>query len=65
MRRFLLSMAAVAALGVVTFEAQGQAPAAPATADPYASNPEAGRTQFPLAAPAGKDSNAKQTPPSG
>jgi len=65
MRRLLFAMAAVAALGVVTFKAQGQAPAPPATADPYANNPEAGRTQFPLAAPAGKDSNAKQTPPSG
>ena len=31
---------------------------APATADPYANNPDAGKTQFPLAAPAGKDSGA-------
>src|SRR5688572_14231702 len=35
------------------------------TADPYANNPEAGKTQFPLAAPAGKDSGAKTTAPAG
>ena len=39
-------------------------PAAPA-ADPYANNPNAGTTAFPLAAPAGKDSGAKQTGPAG
>ena len=33
------------------------------SADPYANNPEAGKQQFPLAAPAGKDSGAKTTPP--
>ncbi len=46
---------------------QPPAPARPATpaADPYANNPEAGKTQFPLAAPAGKDSGAKQTGPAG
>jgi 2-keto-3-deoxy-L-rhamnonate aldolase RhmA len=32
------------------------------TADPYAGNPAAGATKFPLAAPAGKDSNAINTP---
>ncbi len=41
------------------------APAPAPTADPYATNPNAGTVQFPLAAPAGKDSGAKQTPPSG
>jgi 2-keto-3-deoxy-L-rhamnonate aldolase RhmA len=42
--------------------ARGQTPAP--SADPYANNPDAGRQQFPLAAPAGKDSGAKtQAPP--
>ena len=32
--------------------------AAPSTADPYANNPDAGKLQFPLAAPKGVDSGA-------
>jgi 2-keto-3-deoxy-L-rhamnonate aldolase RhmA len=67
-KRLLFAVAAVTALGMATFSAQGQAPAQPArpaSADPYANNPDAGKTQFPLAAPAGKDSNAKQTAPAG
>src|ERR1700674_5023905 len=44
-----------AALGLA-FQAQGQTPRP--TADPYANNPDAGKMQFPLAAPAGKDSGA-------
>ena len=61
-------MALCAALGMVSFYGQGQAPAggqkpAPApSADPYANNPEAGKSKFPLAAPAGKDSGAKEKP---
>jgi 2-keto-3-deoxy-L-rhamnonate aldolase RhmA len=35
----------------------------PATADPYANNPDAGAARFPLAAPAGKDSNARNVAP--
>jgi hypothetical protein len=35
------------------------------TADPYANNPDAGTSKFPLAAPAGVDSIAKDTPPAG
>ncbi|MCC6990294.1 MAG: hypothetical protein IT181_14910 [Acidobacteria bacterium] len=68
MKRFVLAVAALSTAAIVTFNAQGQAPApapGPASADPYANNPEAGRMQFPLAAPAGKDSNAKQTPLAG
>src|SRR5689334_12286386 len=42
---------------------RGQQPAA--NADPYANNAAPGTTQFPLAAPAGKDSNARQTAPQG
>ena len=64
-RRFLL-VALAAALGFVQFQAMGQTPAGqtpagqtpPASADPYANNPDAGKLQFPLAAPAGKDTGA-------
>src|SRR5689334_8288524 len=59
-RRFLL-VALAAVLGVVQFQAMGQTPAGqtpPASADPYANNPDAGKLQFPLAAPAGKDTGA-------
>jgi 2-keto-3-deoxy-L-rhamnonate aldolase RhmA len=38
---------------------------APPSADPYANNADAGKTQFPLAAPAGKDSGALNTAPAG
>ena len=57
----LFAVALCTALGMVTFYAQagGQKPA---TADPYANNPEAGKQNFPLAAPAGKDSGAKEKP---
>ena len=41
--------------------AQGAQTQAPSTADPYANNATPGTTQFPLAAPAGRDSNAKAT----
>src|SRR5204863_2095529 len=34
-------------------------------ADPYANNAAPGATTFPLAAPAGKDSNARMTAPAG
>jgi hypothetical protein len=47
---------------MVTFYAQAPAGQKPATADPYANNPEAGKQKFPLAAPAGKDSGAKEKP---
>jgi 2-keto-3-deoxy-L-rhamnonate aldolase RhmA len=47
----------------------GEAPAAPQTprpgADPYANDPAAGTTEFPLAATAGQDSNAKNVAPPG
>src|ERR1700755_1819766 len=41
----------------------GQQP--PPTADPYANNAKPGTTEFPLAAPAGKDSNARMVAPPG
>lgn len=71
---FLVAALALAA-GVIG--AQGQQPARPAppaqqrptpqtpAADPYANNPDAGKTKFPLAAPAGKDSGAKTSAPGG
>src|SRR6266403_1858571 len=55
----LVALAAV--LGLLQFQATGQIPAGqtlPASADPYANNPDAGKLQFPLAAPAGTDSGA-------
>jgi 2-keto-3-deoxy-L-rhamnonate aldolase RhmA len=63
-KRILIGLAA-AALGIATFNAQTPAQPPAPSADPYANNPDAGKLQFPLAAPAGKDSGAKQTPPSG
>jgi 2-keto-3-deoxy-L-rhamnonate aldolase RhmA len=63
-KRLFFSLAIAAALGIASFSAQttGQRPPG---ADPYAGNPDAGKLKFPLAAPAGKDSGAKQTPPPG
>jgi hypothetical protein len=62
-----LAAAAILALGLVTLAAQTQNPPPPPkpTADPYANTPKPGATNFPLAAPAGKDSGAKNTPPPG
>ena len=64
MKRILFAVTLCAALGLASFHAQGQAPArgqAP-SADPYANNADPGKTKFPLAAPAGKDSGAKDKP---
>ncbi|HUF65097.1 MAG TPA: hypothetical protein VMM17_03900, partial [Gemmatimonadaceae bacterium] len=62
MKRMLFAVALCAALGMVTFSAQAPAGQKPASADPYANNPDAGKSNFPLAAPAGKDSGAINTP---
>jgi 2-keto-3-deoxy-L-rhamnonate aldolase RhmA len=48
-----------------TAQPQTPAPKPAPTADPYANNPDAGAAKFPLAAPAGRDSGAKQTAPPG
>ncbi len=57
------AVAFAAALGMATFYAQAPAGGQkPASADPYANNPDAGKQKFPLAAPAGKDSGAKDKP---
>jgi len=60
------------ALGIAAFAGQPQQPQTqapqtpqPAVADPYANNAQAGTMQFPLAAPAGRDSNARNVAPAG
>src|SRR4030095_10552633 len=66
-RHLLSAVLASVAVGIGVFAAQTQNPPAqpPPTADPYASNPAAGTTTSPLAAPAGKDSTARMTAPTG
>ena len=67
MRNLCFASVLSATLAVATLAAQ--APGAPAqtpsTADPYAGNPAAGTSQFPLAAPAGTDSHAQTVAPPG
>ncbi|HEV8382006.1 MAG TPA: aldolase/citrate lyase family protein, partial [Gemmatimonadales bacterium] len=77
MRRLLLSAAVSAAVGLAAFGVLAQNPPAPGqpapaqttqpkpSADPYINNKDAGKTQFPLAAPAGTDSNAGEVAPRG
>jgi len=60
--------AALVVVALATLAAQSQNPPAQQpkpTADPYANTPKPGEGNFPLAAPAGKDSGAKATPPPG
>src|SRR5260221_14575551 len=64
MKRALLAAAACAVLVIVTFAAQTpQTPGPAPAADPYANNARPGTTQFPLAAPAGEDSPARDVAP--
>ena len=68
MSRTILLAALCTVLGIAAFgfQAQNRPPQAPApNADPYANNAAPGTTQFPLAAPAGKDSNARNQAPPG
>jgi 2-keto-3-deoxy-L-rhamnonate aldolase RhmA len=66
MKRFIAIVAASAAIGFGSVYAAAQTPPAPAAnADPYANNAQAGTLQFPLAAPAGKDSGAVKKPLAG
>ena len=66
MKRLFLNVTISGALAIVALQAQGQnAPAPRPSADPYANNADAGKLQFPLAAPAGKDSGAMNTPLAG
>lgn len=62
MKHLLYTVALSATIGLVAAQAQGQQPA---TADPYARNADAGVMKFPLAAPAGKDSDAMHKPLAG
>ncbi len=55
MKHLFYTVALSAALGAVAVQAQAPPPA---SADPYANNANAGQMKFPLAAPAGKDSDA-------
>lgn len=69
-RMQMATLAGMLAVGVVTLSSQAQNAQQPArppqpNADPYANNPDAGKQSFPLAAPAGKESGAITTPPSG
>jgi 2-keto-3-deoxy-L-rhamnonate aldolase RhmA len=67
MKHLLLSTTGVLLLGLVFVTAQTQTPAQPPrpSADPYANNAQPGQTEFPLAAPAGKDSGARNSAPAG
>ena len=60
----LWAVLGMATLGLGT-QTQGQQAVPAANADPYANNNAPGATQFPLAAPAGKDSNARSVAPAG
>jgi len=65
MKKLVFATVVGLAIGAFAIRAQNApAPQTP-TADPYANNPNAGASQFPLAAPAGKDSGALQTAPPG
>jgi 2-keto-3-deoxy-L-rhamnonate aldolase RhmA len=65
-RSFFLAIATAALLFAgFGFQAQNRPQQAAPNADPYANNAAPGATQFPLAAPAGKDSNARNSSPSG
>jgi 2-keto-3-deoxy-L-rhamnonate aldolase RhmA len=75
MMKKLVALLAMAGLGFAVIAAQSTAPQPPAgqaapaqaapRADPYANNAAPGTLTFPLAAPAGKDSNARMTAPPG
>src|SRR5262249_39942392 len=63
MRQLLLGIMVCTTIGIAAVGDQGQQPAP--SADPYLNNPAAGTGTFPLAAPAGKDSNARAVAPTG
>ena len=62
MNRLFLTVAMSTTFGLVALQAQAPAQPPKPNADPYANNANAGTMQFPLAAPAGKDSGAMMTP---
>ena len=61
----VLALSVTLGSSLLQAQAQQPKPAARSTADPYANNADAGKTQFPLAAPAGKDSGAITIAPAG
>jgi len=66
MNRKFSVVALSVALGLTAFQARAQGQQQgqrPSTADPYLNNADAGKTQFPLAAPAGQDSHAISVAP--
>jgi 2-keto-3-deoxy-L-rhamnonate aldolase RhmA len=63
-KHLLVAGVLLGALTIAAFAGQPPQPPAP-NADPYANNARPGTLQFPLAAPAGKDSNARAVPPPG
>jgi hypothetical protein len=77
MRRLLFSAIVCASVGLAALgalaqnppaqgqSAQGQATQPKPSTDPYINNKDAGKTQFPLAAPAGTASNARAVAPAG
>ena len=68
MRNLLIASVLCAVVGIVAFVRRARRPRRsrpPPSADPYANNAAPGATQFPLAAPAGKDSGARTTAPAG
>ena len=67
MKHLLLAPIVVTAICLGALAAQTPTPPSPppATADPYANNPDAGATRFPLAAAAGQDSGARRVAPAG
>jgi 2-keto-3-deoxy-L-rhamnonate aldolase RhmA len=64
MNRLLLVLALSGVIGLSQQAPPAAQPPKP-SADPYANNPDAGKLQFPLAAPAGKDSGAMKAAPAG
>src|SRR5436309_3318959 len=66
MKSVIFTAVVSTAVALAVVAAQTPAPQQPApNADPYANNAVPGATQFPLAAPAGKDSGARATAPGG
>jgi 2-keto-3-deoxy-L-rhamnonate aldolase RhmA len=66
MNKLLIAATISTTLALAAFAAQTPGTQAPApSADPYINNPTAGTQQFPLAAPAGMDSNAFNVAPPG
>ena len=64
MKQLLVLVVLCAALGLAAQQPQQQSQQQrpQPSADPYAANPDAGKSKFPLAAPAGVDSQGKDTP---